>query len=180
LAHHEDLANHEDETRPSLRSIPPIARPSLPPALPESERPSTLIWALGALALACAVAIGVPRFGIGSQRGFGSGADKPEQAEPGPGLRTEVVRDAPLQRMAESQRPDGRRAVAVVPRSAVARMEGRPMVFVADRDLRLLVATPVVLGAIDGEEQRVLSGVSAGQLVVTEGVAMLEKQGRNR
>jgi hypothetical protein len=82
--------------------------------------------------------------------------------------------------MAESARPDGLRAVAVVPRSAVARMEGKPMVFVADRHLKLLVATPVVLGAVEGEEQRVLSGVSAGQLVVTEGVAMLEKQGRTR
>lgn len=175
------MVQHEDETpRPSLRSIPPIARPSLPPAAPELERPSTLIWALGALALAGAVALGAPRFGIGSQRGFGAGADTPEQINPGPGLRTEVVRDAPLQPMAESTRPDGLRAVAVVPRSAVARVEGRPMVFVADRDLKLLVATPVVLGAVEGEEQRVLSGVSAGQLVVTEGVAMLEKQGRNR
>jgi hypothetical protein len=59
-------------------------------------------------------------------------------------------------------------------------MEGRPMVFVADKNLKLLVATPVVLGATEGEEQRVLSGVSAGQLVVTEGIAMLEQQGRGR
>jgi hypothetical protein len=50
------------------------------------------------------------------------------------------------------------------------------MVFVADRDLRLLVATPVELGAAVGNEQRVLSGLEAGQLVVTEGVAMLERQ----
>ena len=63
-----------------------------------------------------------------------------------------------------------------MPRSAVTRMEGRPMVFVADRDLRLLVATPVELGATEGDEQRVLSGIAAGQLVVTEGVAMLERQ----
>jgi hypothetical protein len=138
-----------------------------------------MIWALGALALACAVAVGAPRFGVGNQKAFGVGAETPE-IDPGPGLRTEVVRDAPLHRMAESARPDGLRAVAVVPRSAVARMEGKPMVFVADRHLKLLVATPVVLGAVEGEEQRVLSGVSAGQLVVTEGVAMLEKQGRTR
>jgi hypothetical protein len=74
---------------------------------------------------------------------------------------------------------EGRR-VAVVPRSAVARMDGRPMVFVAERDLKLIVATPVELGATEGEQQRVLSGVSAGQLVVTEGVAMLERQAHSR
>ena len=136
------------------------------------------IWAIGALALACAVAIGAPRLGTGNQRVFGVGADIPEQPEPGPGLRTEVVRTAPLRHHADST--EGHHLVAVVPRSAVARMEGRPMVFVADKNLKLLVATPVVLGATEGEEQRVLSGVSAGQLVVTEGIAMLEQQGRGR
>ena len=174
------MVQQEDETRPSLRSIPPIARPSLPPAPPESEHPGTRIWALGALALACAVAFGLPRVWAGSQRTFGVGAITPELAEPGPGLRTEVVRHALVERMAESAGPAGVQAVAVVPRSAITRVGGKPMVFVADRDLKLLVATPVVLGTIHGEEQRVLSGVSAGQLVVTEGVAMLETQGHTR
>jgi hypothetical protein len=175
------LAHHEDETpRNSLRSIPPIARPTLPPAPPESERPGTRIWAIGALALACAVAVGLPRLWAGSQRSFGAGAAAPELGEPGPGLRTEVVRDAPVERLAESPAPEGTRAVAVVPRSAITRVGGKPMVFVADRDLKLLVATPVVLGTVEGEEQRVLSGVSAGELVVTEGVAMLETQGHTR
>jgi hypothetical protein len=175
------LAHYEDETpRSSLRSIPPIARPSLPPAPPQPETPSMRIWAIGALALACAVAMGAPRLGLGNQRVFGAGADIPEQAEPGPGLRTEVVRSAPVRHSSDATLPESRRVVAVVPRSAVARMEGRPMVFVADKNLKLLVATPVVLGATEGEEQRVLSGVSAGQLVVTEGIAMLEQQGRGR
>jgi hypothetical protein len=174
------MAYDDDETpRSSLRSIPPIARASLPPPPPPQHHPSSWIWAVGALALAGVVAVGAPHFGVGSQRSYGAGAES-ETVEPGPGLHTEVVRDAPLHRMAEPVRADGHRAVALVPRSAVARMDGRPMVFVADRDLKLLVATPVELGATEGEQQRVLSGVSAGQLVVTEGVAMLQRQSPNR
>ena len=170
------MAYDDDETpRSSLRSIPPIARPSLPPPPPEYH-PSSWVWAVGALGLACAVAVGAPHFGIGSQRSYGAGAESPESVEPGPGLHTEIVRDAPLHRMAEPTRADGRRAVALVPKTAVTHVDGRTMVFVADQDLKLLVATPVELGATEGEQQRVLSGLSAGQLVVTEGVAMLQRQ----
>jgi hypothetical protein len=170
------MAYDDDETpRSSLRSIPPIARPSVPPPRPPQNHPSSWIWAVGALGLACVVAVGAPRFGPSSQRSYGAGAES-ESVDPGPGLRTEVVRDAPLHRMAEPVRPDGHRAVALIPRSAVARLDGRSVVFVADRDLKLLVATPVELGATEGEQQRVLSGVSAGQVVVTEGVAMLQRQ----
>jgi hypothetical protein len=172
------MAHDADEMpRSSLRSIPPIARPSIPPPPPET---SSWSWvsAVGALALACGVAIGAPQFMLWSQQSYGVGAEATEPLEPGPGLHTEIVRDAPLHRMAEPLH-EGRK-VAVVPRSAVARMDGRPMVFVAERDLKLIVATPVELGATEGEQQRVLSGVSAGQLVVTEGVAMLERQAHSR
>jgi hypothetical protein len=166
------MAHDADEMpRSSLRSIPPIARPSIPPPPPEK---SSWVWAVGALALACGVAIGAPQFRLWSQHSYGVAAAGVEPQEPGPGLQTVLVRDAPLHRMAEPVREG--RTVAIVPRSAVARMDGRPMVFVADRDLKLIVATPVELGAAEGEQQRVLSGVSAGQLVVTEGVAMLEHQ----
>jgi hypothetical protein len=168
------MAHDADEMpRSSLRSIPPIARPSIPPPPPEKSAWSW-VWAVGALALACGVAIGSPQFRLWSQHSYGAGAEATDPVDQGPGLHTEVVRDAPLHRMAEPLR-EGRK-VAIVPRSAVARMDGRPMVFVADRDLRLIVATPVELGATEGEQQRVLSGISAGQLVVTEGIAMLERQ----
>lgn len=170
------MAHDADEMpRSSLRSIPPIARPSIPPPPPETSS-WNWVWAVGALALACGVAIGAPQFRMGSQRSYGAGAEVTPPLESGPGLHTAVVRDAPLHRMAEPLR-EGRK-IAVVPRSAVARMDGRPMVFVADRDLKLIVATPVELGATEGEQQRVLSGVSAGQLVVTEGVATLERHTR--
>ncbi len=168
------MAQDADEMpRASLRSIPPIARPSIPPPPPEKTSWSW-VSAIGALALACGVAIGAPQFRLWSQHSYGAGAVGVEPQEPGPGLHTALVRDAPLHRMAEPVREG--RTVAIVPRSAVARMDGRTMVFVADRDLKLIVATPVELGATEGEQQRVLSGVSAGQLVVTEGVAMLERQ----
>jgi len=167
------MAFDADETpRSSLRSIPPIARSS---SLPPEPRSSNWAWAVGALALAGAVAVGAPYLRVSGQRSYGAGAESQEPANPGPGLRTEVVRDAPLHRMAEPVH-EGHKAVAVVPRSAVARMDGRAMVFVADRDLKLIVATPVELGAVEGEQQRVLSGLSPGQVVVTEGVAMLERQ----
>jgi hypothetical protein len=170
------MARDEEELpRQSLRSIPPIARGSFPPAPPQ-DHPSTWIWAVGALALAVVVATGALRLGFSGQKSYGAGAATEEPGESGPGLRTEVVRDAPLHRMADALHSDGRRAVAIIPRSAVARMDGRAMVFVADRDLKLLVATPVELGATEGDQQRVLSGVSAGQLVVAEGTEMLQRQ----
>jgi len=174
------MAYDEDETpRSSLRSIPPVARASLPPPPPEPPTAATWFWAVGALAMACAIAIAAPRFRTSPEAGYGAGAavEAPELA--GPGFRTELVRDVPLSRRAKPPER-GRPAVAVVPRSAVTRMEGHPMVFVADRDLRLLVATPVELGATEGNEQRVLSGIAAGQLVVTEGLAMLERQAQPR
>jgi hypothetical protein len=168
------MAYDADEMpRSSLRSIPPIARPSIPPPPPEKSSWSW-VWAVGALVLACGIAVGAPQFRLLGQHSYGAGAEVAEPMETGPGLHTELVRDAPLHRMAEPIHEE--RKVAIVPRSAVTRMDGRAMVFVADRDLKLIVATPVELGATEGEQQRVLSGVSAGQLVVTEGVAMLERQ----
>lgn len=168
----------DDMPRSSLRSIPPVARPSLPPPPPQASSSWSWVGAVGALALAGLVAVGAPHFRVWSQRSYGVGAVSEEAVEPGPGLHTEVVQAAPLHRMAEPLR-EGRH-VAIVPRSAVARMDGRPMVFVADTDLKLIVATPVELGALEGDQQRVLSGVTAGQRVVTEGVAMLERQAPQR
>lgn len=66
-------------------------------------------------------------------------------------------------------------AVKVVPASAVTHVDGKPTVFVAETDLRL-VATPVQLGESDGSDQEILVGVEAGQLVVTEGVFALKSE----
>lgn len=57
----------------------------------------------------------------------------------------------------------------LVPEGAVTVVEGKPTVFIAERALRLLVATPVDLGARRGGAREILAGVSAGQMVVSDG-----------
>ena len=63
----------------------------------------------------------------------------------------------------------------VVPSSAVTFVDGKPTVFVAETDLRLLV-TPVELGESDGKNQEIRSGLEGGQRVVTEGVFALKSE----
>ena len=63
----------------------------------------------------------------------------------------------------------------VVPSSAVTFVDGKPTVFVAETDLRLVV-TPVKLGDSDSKNQEILSGLSPGQVVVTEGVFALKSE----
>jgi cobalt-zinc-cadmium efflux system membrane fusion protein len=65
--------------------------------------------------------------------------------------------------------------VCVVPQSAITYVDGAPTVFVAETDLRL-VATRVEIGNGDGQVREVLSGVSAGQSVVVEGVFALKSE----
>src|ERR1700742_1749739 len=95
------MAYDADEMpRASQRSIPPIARPTIPPPPPEKSAWSW-VWAVGALTLACGVAIGAPQLRLWTQRSYGAGAETTEPLDQGPGLHTELVRDAPLHRMAE-------------------------------------------------------------------------------
>jgi multidrug efflux pump subunit AcrA (membrane-fusion protein) len=66
--------------------------------------------------------------------------------------------------------------VAVVPRSSVAIVDGKPTVFVAEPGLHLFVATPVELGERIGGDQRILAGLSAGQRVVAGDLSALERR----
>ncbi|HVU02014.1 MAG TPA: hypothetical protein VHE30_09690 [Polyangiaceae bacterium] len=63
------------------------------------------------------------------------------------------------------------RGQTTVPDTAITEIEGKPTVFVMERDLHLLVATPVVLGRHAGAEREVLSGVSRGQFVVADALS---------
>lgn len=66
-------------------------------------------------------------------------------------------------------------SVCVVPQSAITYIDGNPTVFIAESDVRLLV-TPVELGESDGQNREIVSGVSAGQVVVVEGVFALKSE----
>jgi len=66
-------------------------------------------------------------------------------------------------------------SVCVVPQSAVTYIDGNPTVFIAETDMRLLV-TPVELGKSDGHNREIVSGVSAGQVVVVDGVFALKSE----
>lgn len=67
------------------------------------------------------------------------------------------------------------RPVALVPNGAVTFVDGKPTVFVAETELRL-VATPVELGESDGTDQQIVSGLAAGKSVVIEGVFALKSE----
>jgi multidrug efflux pump subunit AcrA (membrane-fusion protein) len=63
----------------------------------------------------------------------------------------------------------------VVPESAIAQVEGKPTIFVAERNLHLLVATPVELGSRRGAEREIVSGVAHGQLIVADGSSAVRR-----
>lgn len=63
----------------------------------------------------------------------------------------------------------------VVPRSSVAFVEGKPMVFVAEPGLRLFVATPVQLGERAGDAQGIAAGLREGERVVMGDLSALER-----
>lgn len=67
------------------------------------------------------------------------------------------------------------RAALSVPSGAVTYVDGKPTVFVAEGDHRV-TPTEVVLGATDGREQEILSGLVEGASVVSEGVFALKSE----
>jgi cobalt-zinc-cadmium efflux system membrane fusion protein len=73
-------------------------------------------------------------------------------------------------------RPSGvaTEAAVVVPRSAVVRVDGQPLVFVATVDRRI-IPTKVELAESNESEQRIASGISAGQTIVSEGAPALTR-----
>lgn len=68
-----------------------------------------------------------------------------------------------------------RAAVAQVPLQSITYVDGKPTVFVAETDLRIVV-TPVELGDADGEDRHIVSGLNVGQQVVTGGVFALKSE----
>jgi hypothetical protein len=64
----------------------------------------------------------------------------------------------------------------VVPQASVSLVDGKPTVYVAEPALHLFVATPVGLGECIRGEQRITSGLVAGQRVVTGDLSALERQ----
>jgi len=63
----------------------------------------------------------------------------------------------------------------LVPPTAVTFVDGRPVVFVADTPTSV-VATEVELGASNGREQQIESGIQTGQRVVIEGTFELKSE----
>jgi hypothetical protein len=170
----------EDETPvPSMRTIPPAVSSTPRPAI-ATKQESSWIWALATIGVMASApfilrhvaSVAEPNLsGENEQAAMGfESISTPDVSS----LRTAVVRAARLTVRAGLAADGQPKTVSVVPRSAVTRVDGKAMVFVAEPDLHLLVATPVELGATEGDNQRVLSGLSAGQVVVTENVASLE------
>lgn len=152
----------EDPPSSDRRTIPPVSRASAP----STDEGSRWLPILVATCLAGAALAATHVHGIRSmQAGAARDVDGPR-----PVIITESVR-----RVARETAP-GHRARhddTVVPTSAVVVVRGAPTVFVSETDYRF-VATPVVLGDVAAEGQRVVSGVSPGQVVVSDGAEALK------
>jgi cobalt-zinc-cadmium efflux system membrane fusion protein len=76
---------------------------------------------------------------------------------------------------AEIQTASKPAGVVMVASAAITHVDGKATVFVAESDTRFTV-TPVELGASDGTDREVVSGLTAGQNVVTAGVFALKSE----
>ena len=70
-------------------------------------------------------------------------------------------------------RIDGEGAAMVVPLTALTEAEGKPVVFVVDREKRTVRRTPVTVAGTADAGVRVAGGLSPGDMVVTAGVQFL-------
>jgi hypothetical protein len=149
----------EESPSSDRRSIPALTRSS--PEQPAEGRSGWVpILLAGLVAAAVLAAMHAPRPGAAAQAGVFSDLEGPR-----PFIITEAAR-----RPAQSTTPV--QAGVVVPVSAVIKVHGSPTVFVSEADYRF-VATPVVLGEMGTDGQQVVSGITAGQVVVTEGAEAL-------
>lgn len=143
---------------PSRRSIPPVAdwEAADPPSLGSSWG-----WVIGTLWIAAMIPLGLHWYG--SLGVHASGAERPAEAATQTAVdETKIAAVVP-----------GIRGRVIVPEAAVTEIDGKATVFVAEQSLHLLVATPVELGHARGAHREILSGVAAGQMVVTDGVSAL-------
>ncbi|HVU04990.1 MAG TPA: hypothetical protein VHE30_24735 [Polyangiaceae bacterium] len=63
----------------------------------------------------------------------------------------------------------------MIPESAITWIDGAPTVFVVERELHLLVATPITIAANLGTDERRVDGLAAGQQVLLAPVASVEQ-----
>ena len=138
---------------PSRRSIPPVADWTTETWTPPPPRGSGWAWVLATLWVAAMIPLGMRWY---TSAGASLAAEAPPEETRGVSAAVAYM-------------PGG----VTVPQSAITELEGKPTVFVADRTLHLLVATPVMLGNHRGGDQQILSGISAGEMIVTDGVGTL-------
>ncbi len=143
-----------DTPTPSRRTIPPVADWATETLNPPPPKGSSWLWVLTALWVAAMVPVGL--------RWYGTAGSAPAAQAPHADLTGTAV---------AAQVTPGH--VITIPETAVTDLEGKPTVFVVDQTLHLLVATPVVLGFKTGADREILSGVSAGDTVVTGDVVQL-------
>lgn len=147
----------------SRQSIPPVTRRSL---APDETKDGRGIWAAAILFLAVAV----PVF-----------AHHVKSAEPGAASfiastdEETVLEQNSAVPVTVAAAPAGPGLGAVVPTSAIAHVDGQPIVFVVDNAVKLLIATPVAIGGEAGGLQHILSGLTPGQIVVAEAKPPLQR-----
>lgn len=155
----------EEAPSSDRRSIPAISRPN--PQQSEDARGGWLpILFAGLVATAVLAAMHAPRAGAARAGSFAA------IERPRPLIITEPARRPPIIIATGGGLPQ---PAAVVPGSAVVHVNGAPAVFVSEADYRF-VATPVVLGETGVDGQFVMSGIAAGQVIVTDGAEALRAQ----
>lgn len=88
--------------------------------------------------------------------------NRPRKLRPGQSVTAGIRTSGPM------------REALLVPRSAITFVDGKPTIFVAEADDRV-VPTPVTLGASDGQSQEV-TGIPQGSRIVVEGVFALKSE----
>lgn len=104
----------------------------------------------------------------------------PNLAEASRTAKVRVVLDNADRRLRHRQTADARVEIAtpdrlLVPRSAILRTRAEPLVYLARGD-NAYEARPIRLGRVGDEFAEVLSGLSAGDQVVTQGALLLDSQ----
>lgn len=148
----------------SRQSIPPVSRRSSPHGDAKDIRS---IWAV-AVVLCLASAIPVAGHYVRSAESSAATMAASLQEE----TALEQTDTVPV---AVAKAPAEHGSGAVVPASAIARIDGQSIVFVVDDAVKLLVATPVDLGAEVAGMRRILSGLTPGQIVVAEASPPLQR-----
>jgi hypothetical protein len=143
------MSDSMDASGPGRRSIPPVAHgpESLPPRPPGNSK---VFWAMVLVWIILSVPFAAHWITTENEGRVAAAA---------------AAEDTDSSFVRAERKPTG----VYVPEGAVVLIDGKPSVMVAERDLRLLVATPVELGRTEGHARQILGGVMAGQYVVANG-----------